>query len=181
MTLRPSSWNSLTSAATLSALIACGSTALRMMAGSMPSRRGSLAAISLMATNRSTWRHLKPVFHSSFGLTTKEVRREGHRPAVQPFGQHGPGDGIGRLGMDDVVAAGAGQETQLRRHVAAFVDGESFLARALGQRAAQAAHQFDLVAGLAEGAHAVERLPLAAAPALLEVQLQDLHTRPMPE
>ena len=76
MTLRPSSWNSLTSAATLSALIACGSTALRMMAGSMPSRRGSLAAISLMATNRSTWRHLKPVFHSSFGLTTKEVRRE---------------------------------------------------------------------------------------------------------
>ena len=83
--------------------------------------------------------------------------------------------------MDDVVAAGAGQETQLRGHVAAFVDGESFLARALGQRAAQAAHQFDLVAGLAEGAHAVERLPLAAAPALLEVQLQDLHARPMPE
>ncbi|KAG1290117.1 hypothetical protein G6F63_017013 [Rhizopus arrhizus] len=47
-----------------------------MMTGSMPSRRGSLAAISLMATNRFAWRHLKPVFHSSPGLTTNDVRRE---------------------------------------------------------------------------------------------------------
>ncbi|MNI85415.1 hypothetical protein D3C73_1424080 [compost metagenome] len=53
-----------------------GSTALRMMTGSMPKRRGSPAAISLMATNRLAWRHLKPVFHSSPGFTTNEVRRE---------------------------------------------------------------------------------------------------------
>lgn len=76
MTFLPSRPNSRTSAATLSWLIWCGSTALRMMTGSSPRRRGSLAAMSLMATNRSVRRHLKPVFHSSLGLTTNEVRRE---------------------------------------------------------------------------------------------------------
>ncbi|CFW04316.1 Uncharacterised protein [Bordetella pertussis] len=75
-TFLPCRANSRASRSTLTGSMTCGSTALRMMTGSMPRRRGSPAAISLIATNRSTRRHLKPVFHSSPGSTTNEVRRE---------------------------------------------------------------------------------------------------------
>src|SRR5690606_39223983 len=48
------------------------------------------------------------------------------------------------------------------------------------QGAAGPAQQLDLMPRGAERAHAVQRLALAAAPAFLKVELQNIHARPMP-
>src|SRR5690606_13763600 len=111
----------------------------------------------------------------------RRAPRKRHRTAMQGLGQHGPGDGVGGLRMDDVVAApGARAEGQLGRHVAHSMGDEALFAGARLQRAAGAAQQLDLVPRRAERAHAVQRLALAAAPAFLEVELQVPHDRPMP-